>query len=439
MNTQLEQFVKKVDDRQATIGVVGMGYVGLPLAVAFAGKGFRVIGIDVDGDRVEKLQHCKSYLKHIPAAVFAPLVKEKRLTATTDFARAEECDAWIICVPTPLTEHREPDVSYIRDTVNSLAPYLGPGKLVSLESTTYPGTTDELVREILEGASDLKAGADYFLVYSPEREDPGNPTFHTRNIPKVVGGFTPDCLEAGRALYAAAVDQVVLVSGTRTAEMVKLFENIYRAVNIALVNELKLLCHRMEIDVWEVIQAASTKPFGFQAFWPGPGLGGHCIPIDPFYLTWKARQVDMNTRFIELAGEINTKMPYYVVDRIQYALNWKRKSLNGSNVLLLGVAYKPNVDDMRETPALKIMELLQKNGARIQYHDPYVPALQTTHPIPLDLTSTPLTATALKRADCVVVVTDHKDVDYKMVAHHADLVVDTRHVVPKSWGNVVDA
>ncbi len=439
MNTRLEQFVKKVEDRRTAIAVVGMGYVGLPLAVAFARQGMRVIGIDVDGDKVEKLTLGKSYLKHLPASDFAPLVKQKWLSATTDFARARECDAWIICVPTPLTEHREPDVSYIRDTVEALAPHLTRDKLVSLESTTYPGTTDELVRGILEEASGLKAGEDFYLVFSPEREDPGNPTFHTGNIPKVVGGYSPDCLVAGQALYRAAVDRVVPVSGTRTAEMVKLFENIYRAVNIALVNELKMLCHRMEIDVWEVIQAASTKPFGFQAFWPGPGLGGHCIPIDPFYLTWKARQVDMSTKFIELAGEINTNMPYYVVDRIQYALNWKRKSLNGSNVLLLGVAYKPNVDDMRETPALKIIELLQKHGARIQYHDPYVPALSCVHPIPLELGSTPLSASTLKSADCVVVITDHKDIDYKLVADHADLVVDTRHVVPKGWGNVVDA
>jgi len=435
----LEPFLKKVEKQDCVVGVVGLGYVGLPLAIAFAGKGFRVVGFDVDPKKPEHILQGRSYLKHIPAGSFEPHVRAGRLSATVDFTQVGECDALLICVPTPLTESREPDVSFVRDTCETLSKQLRRGQLVVLESTTYPGTTDELVREILQEGSGLQAGQDFFLVYSPEREDPGNPVYSTHNVPKVVGGLTPDCREAGSALYRAIVDEVVPVSSTQVAELVKLFENVYRAVNIALVNELKLLCQRMDLDVWEVIGAAKTKPFGFQAFWPGPGLGGHCIPIDPFYLAWKARQVDMTTRFVELAGEINTAMPYNVIARMQEALNARRKTLNGSSVLVLGVAYKRDVDDMRESPALKIIDLLLAADARVLYHDPHVPKLPPSRKFAFDLESSPLGADTLKAVDCVLVVTDHSDVDYDLVAKHADLVVDTRNVVSRERGNVVGA
>ena len=435
----LREFVRKVDERKCVVGVVGLGYVGLPLAIAFAGEGFRVVGFDIDPKKPEWIQGGRSYLKHIPVASFKAHVDAGRFSATQDFSQAAGCDALIICVPTPLTDNREPNVSFVRDTSGVLARNLHRGQMVALESTTYPGTTDELVREILQEGSGLQAGKDFFLVYSPEREDPGNPDYTTGNIPKVVGGLTPACLDAGRALYGAITEQVVPVSSTRVAEMVKLFENVYRAVNIALVNELKLLCQRMDMDVWEVVAAAETKPFGFQAFWPGPGLGGHCIPIDPFYLAWKARQVDMSTRFIELAGEINTSMPYHVLTRVQEALNARRKSLNGSSVLVLGVAYKRDVDDMRESPALKIIDLLIAADARVLYHDPYVAELPPTRKFKFDLKSSPLSPDTLKAVDCVLVVTDHAGVDYDMVAEYADIVVDTRNVVPRDRDNVTGA
>ena len=435
----LRRFVRKVEERECVVGVVGLGYVGLPLVIAFAEEGFRVVGFDIDPKKPEWIQGGRSYLKHIPAASFETHVRAGRLTATRDFSRAAECDALLICVPTPLTENREPNVSFVRDTAGVLSRHLHRGQMVALESTTYPGTTDELVRESLEEGSGLQAGKDFFLVYSPEREDPGNPDYSTRNIPKVVGGLTPACRDAGSALYGAITKRVVPVSSTKVAEMVKLFENVYRAVNIALVNELKLLCQRMDMDVWEVVAAAATKPFGFQAFWPGPGLGGHCIPIDPFYLAWKARQVDMSTRFIELAGEINTSMPYHVLTRVQEALNTRRKSLNGSSVLVLGVAYKRDVDDMRESPALKIIDLLIAADARVLYHDPHVPELPPTRKFKFDLKSSPLSPDTLTAVDCVLVVTDHRDVDYSLVAKHADLVVDTRNVVPRGRDNVIGA
>jgi UDP-N-acetyl-D-glucosamine dehydrogenase len=434
-----QEFLQKIDERRTVVGVVGLGYVGLPLAVAFARKGFRVVGLDIDPQKPRWLLEGRSYLKHIPASSFEPHVHTGRLTATTDFSQASRCDALLICVPTPLTDSREPDVSFVRETSRTLSGHLHRGQLVALESTTYPGTTDELVQKVLHSGSGLRAGEDYFLVYSPEREDPGNPVYSTHNIPKVVGGYTPECLKAGCALYGAVVETVVPVSSTRVAELVKLFENVYRAVNIAVVNELKLLCQRMGLDVWEVIGAAKTKPFGFQAFWPGPGLGGHCIPIDPFYLAWKARQVDMPTRFIELAGEINTSMPYHVIGRLQEALNARRKSLNGSSVLVLGVAYKRDVDDMRESPALKIIDLLIAADTRVLYHDPHVPELLPTRKFSFDLKSSPLSSDTLKAVDCVLVVTDHSAVDYDLVVEHADLVVDTRNVVPRRRGNVVGA
>lgn len=435
----LQSFIKKIESKEAVIGVVGLGYVGLPLAITFAKAGFHVIGFDTDPKKPACLHEGTCYLEHIPADVFYPLIQQKLLLATTDFSNINDVDAILVCVPTPLNQSREPDLSFVENSAKIIAQHLKKGQLFALESSTYPGTTDELVKPILEQESGLSAGKDFFLVFSPEREDPGNPTFHTNNIPKIVGGLTPSCLKAGVALYSAVVNTVVPTSSTRTAEMVKLFENIYRAVNIALVNELKLVSHRLNIDVWEVIQAAATKPFGFQAFWPGPGLGGHCIPIDPFYLTWKARQVDFSTRFIELAGEINTNMPYYVVDRISEALNQRRKSLNGSSVLVMGVSYKPNIDDMRESPALKIIELLQNKGARVLYHDPHVPVLPRTRKHSLDMKSALLTENLLRATDCVVVVTDHKNVDYDLIANNADLVVDSRHCVPKGKGNVVDA
>jgi UDP-N-acetyl-D-glucosamine dehydrogenase len=436
-NKHLTQLQKKLTTQTAQIGIVGLGYVGLPLAIAFADKGFTVLGLDVDPNKAESISAGRSYLKHIPKDRFAHHVTADRFSATTDFSKAADCDALIICVPTPLTDNREPDTSYIESTAHTLAKTLRPGQLIALESTTYPGTTDELLRGILEGESELTAGKDFFLVYSPEREDPGNPTYGTTNIPKVVGGYRPTCLKAGQALYASAVDTIVPVSSTRAAEMTKLFENIYRAVNIALVNELKLLCQRLDIDVWEVIEAASTKPFGFQAFYPGPGLGGHCIPIDPFYLTWKARQVDMSTRFIELAGEINTAMPYHVVNRVGDALNARKQALNGAIVLVLGVAYKPDVDDMRESPALKIIELLNERGAEVRYHDPHVPELTKSRKYDFDLKSVTLDDEALEAADCVLVVTNHRVIDYKRVANLSKIVVDTSGVVPKIHdGNV---
>jgi UDP-N-acetyl-D-glucosamine dehydrogenase len=435
----LREFLSKVDERKTVVGVVGLGYVGLPLAIAFAGKGFGVIGFDVDPQKPEWLLSGRSYLKHIPVDTFEPHVKAGRLTACTDFARTGECDALFICVPTPLTANREPDVSFVRDTARTLSENLRRGQLVVLESTTYPGTTDELVREVLQAGSGLTAGEDFFLVYSPEREDPGNPVYSTHNIPKIVGGYTPACREAGCALYGAIVEKVVPVSSTRVAELAKLFENVYRAVNIALVNELKLLCQQLGLDVWEVIAAAETKPFGFQAFWPGPGLGGHCIPIDPFYLAWKARQVNMSTRFVELAGEINTSMPAHVVARAREALNARDKNLRGAKVLVLGVAYKRDVDDMRESPALTIIDLLTAAGAQVLYHDPLVPELPPTRKFTFDLKSSPLSPELLKEMDCVLVVTDHRNVDYDLVAACADLVVDTRNVMPRERGNVVGA
>jgi len=435
----LNEFLAKVESRNAAVGIIGLGYVGLPLAITFGRAGFKVVGFDIDARKPACIEQGRCYLEHIKPESWMDLVNAGQLSATTDFSRCREMDAILVCVPTPLNESREPDLSFVESSARMVAPHLRQGALFALESSTYPGTTDELVQPILEEGSKLRAGRDFFLVFSPEREDPGNPNFGTKNIPKVVGGLTKACMQAGCALYNAAVEKVVPVESTRTAEMVKLFENIYRAVNIALVNETKMVCQRLQIDVWEVIKAAATKPFGFQAFWPGPGLGGHCIPIDPFYLTWKARQVDMSTRFIELAGEINTNMPYYVVDRVRDGLNDRRKSINGSSILILGVAYKRDIDDMRESPALKIIEILSTQGARVLYHDPHVPVLPRTRKYAFELKSADLNQDVVRAADCVVVVTDHKNVDYELIAKTADLVVDSRNVVPKGRGNVLDA
>jgi len=420
--------LEKLNRRQALVGVIGLGYVGLPLVLRFLEEGFPVLGFDTDPGKVEKLNRGESYIKHIAAHRLTEWVAgpDPRFRATHDLRRLGEPDALLICVPTPLTRHREPDLRYVEDTTRAIAAVLRPGQLISLESTTYPGTTEELMLPLL--APRGRVGEDFFLVFSPEREDPGNPTFGVKNIPKVVGGVTPACLQHGGALYQSIVDRVVPVSSPRAAEMSKLLENIYRAVNIALVNELKVLCLRMGIDIFEVIEAARTKPFGFQAFYPGPGLGGHCIPIDPFYLTWKAREYDFATRFIELAGEINTSMPYFVVDRIAEVLNRQGRPLKGSRLLVLGIAYKKDIDDNRESPGIKILDILLQRGAWVDYHDPYIPHCRGMRHYPhLDLASVPLTAETLASYDCAVLVTDHSAFDYPWIARHARLIVDTRN------------
>ncbi len=416
----------KIRKREAVIGVIGLGYVGLPLVIEFGRAGFRVVGFDTDERKVDDLNAGRSYIKHILSTRVEDLVNGKRFNATADFSLLGEADCIIICVPTPLNRHREPDLSYVHGTTDVIAKYLRKGQLIVLESTTYPGTTDEEMRAILE-ATGMKAGQDFYLAYSPEREDPNNNSFSTRTIPKVVGGYTGQCLRLADTLYSAIVDKTVPVSSTRVAEATKLLENIYRTVNIALVNELKVLFDRMDIDVWEVIEASKTKPFGFQAFYPGPGLGGHCIPIDPFYLTWKAREYDFNTRFIELAGEINTSMPYYVIERVVNALNERGKSIKSSKILVLGLAYKKNVDDTRESPSLKLIDLLMRRGADVDYNDPYVPRTVKLRKYDLKMTSVPLTEENLRGYDCVVVATDHSDYDYDFIVSNSSLVVDTRN------------
>lgn len=422
--------IGKIKNNSAKIGVIGLGYVGLPLVIEFCKKGFHVTGFDVDPKKVEALKKGKSYIKHISSKLIADCAKS--FTPTADFSKLSDMDCIIICVPTPLNKYREPDMTYVFNTTATLAKYLRRGQLISLESTTYPGTTDEDMRAILEKTG-LKAGKDFYLAFSPEREDPNNKDFSTSTIPKVVGGYTPKCLKVAKALYDTIVIKTIPVSSTKVAEATKLLENIYRAVNIALVNELKMLFDRMGIDVWEVIDAAKTKPFGFQAFYPGPGLGGHCIPIDPFYLTWKAKEYDFSTRFIELAGEVNTNMPYYVVRKASDALNSSKKALNGSKILVLGVAYKKDVDDKRESPALKIMELLQSEGATVQYHDPFVPHCKSLRHYPeIDMASTKLTSQTLKKADLVLLVTDHSALDYSFIEKYARLIVDSRNVFEKN-------
>ncbi len=421
-----EQLRSRIDLRTARVGIVGLGYVGLPLAETFAWGGYPVLGFDVDPDKVAALKRGASYIGHICAERVAELVGSGRFDATTDAERFRDVDAIIICVPTPLTEAREPDLSYVVATAESIRPHLRPGQLVVLESTTYPGTTEELLRPILEETG-LRAGVDFFLAYSPEREDPGNRDFATRNIPKVVGGVNAVSRDLAVALYEPIVEGVVPVSSAGVAEACKILENTYRAVNIALVNELKVVFDAMGIDVWEVIAAAKTKPFGFQAFYPGPGLGGHCIPIDPFYLTWAARRCGLHTRFIELAGEINTAMPHHVVARVAEALNEQGKPLKDSRVCLLGVAYKKDVDDPREAPAFTILELLQRRGAVVAYNDPHVPRLPRMRHHRIRLDSQPLSAEFLADQDCVVIVTDHSAYDYGFVVRHSRLVVDTRN------------
>jgi UDP-N-acetyl-D-glucosamine dehydrogenase len=432
----------RIEERIAIVGVIGLGYVGLPLTCAAAEAGLRVAAFDVDAEKVARLRRGDSYLRHLPSERIAKIRADEstvedmatgkpsgRFVPTTDFADIRFCDAVVICVPTPLTEGREPDLSYVISTAESIQRNMRPGQLIVLESTTYPGTTDEAVVPILE-RSGLKCGEQFWLAFSPEREDPGNPNFKTETIPKVVGGVTHEAGDLAANLYRCFIGNVVPVSSARVAESAKLLENIFRAVNIALVNELKMLFDRMEIDVWEVIDAAATKPFGFMRFTPGPGLGGHCIPIDPFYLTWKARHYDFSTRFIELAGEINTAMPYYVVERVVEALGRSGRALNGSRVLVLGVAYKPDVDDLRESPALKIIEILEARGASVAYNDPHVPSLQARRvrgygTIPL--VSTALSREVLSEADCVLIATDHSAYDYSAIVEASRLVVDSRN------------
>jgi UDP-N-acetyl-D-glucosamine dehydrogenase len=420
------QLMSRLELRTARVAVIGLGYVGLPLAETFAAGGYPVVGFDIDAEKVKKLQTGRSYIRHISSERVVELLRSGHFEATTDPACFEGVDAIVICVPTPLTEAREPDLSYIVSTGEMIAPHLRPGHLVVLESSTFPGTTEEVLRPILE-KSGLRAGKDFFLAYSPEREDPGNAHFSTRTIPKVVGGIDATSRDLAVALYGPVVEGVIPVSSTQVAEACKILENTYRAVNIALVNELKVVLDAMGIDVWEVIAAAKTKPFGFQAFYPGPGLGGHCIPIDPFYLTWAARKYGVSTRFIELAGEVNTAMPEYVVRRIADALNDHGKPVKGSRVCVLGVAYKKDVDDPRESPAFPILEMLQKRGAHVSYNDPYVPELPAMRHHSIRLPSSPLTEEFLSVQDCVVIVTDHSNYNYDWIVQHAPLVIDTRN------------
>ncbi|MDR3416671.1 MAG: nucleotide sugar dehydrogenase [Nevskia sp.] len=429
--------LQRIRSHTAVVGVVGLGYVGLPLALRFAEAGIKTVGFDIDPEKPRKLAAATSYINYIPDAAIAAALAAG-FEATTDFARSRDADALIICVPTPLDRHREPDLSYVLDTARELARHLRAGQLVSLESTTYPGTTDEELKPVLESTG-LKVGTDVFLVYSPERQDPGNKRYDTRNIPKLVGGCTAACREIGEALYALAVDRVVPVSSTRVAELAKLLENIHRAVNIGLVNELKMVADRMGLDIFEVIDAAATKPFGFVPYYPGPGLGGHCIPIDPFYLTWKAREYGVHTRFIELAGEINHAMPEWVLHKTTEALNQRGKAVRGSRILILGIAYKKNVDDLRESPALELLERLQQLGAEVDYSDPHIPAIPPLRRGHIPLSSVALTPAVLAASDAVIIAADHDAFDYAAIAAHAPTVIDTRGVYRRPGANIVRA
>jgi len=435
---------RRFRDKTAVVGIVGMGYVGMPLALAAWTAGYRVVGFDVDPGKVASINAGRSYIKHIPGVEIAAAVKDNRLRATADFAEIAAVHAVIICVPTPLTAHREPDLTFVEKTTEAIAPHLRPGHLIVLESTTWPGTTDEVMRPILERGG-LKSGKDFFLAFSPEREDPGNPVHATHSIPKVVGGDDPTALKLAQTLYGNIVAGTVPVSSTRTAEAVKLTENIFRAVNIALVNELKTVYDAMGIDIWEVIEAAKTKPFGFMPFYPGPGLGGHCIPIDPFYLTWKAREFDISTRFIELAGEINTAMPHYVVDRVARELDHRfGRGMRGARILIAGIAYKKNVEDIRESPAFKLIDLIEARGATTAYYDPHVPEIPRTreHPHVAGRPRIAWSEEELRKYDVALIATDHDGVDYATLARCVPLVVDTRNACARagvSGGNVVKA
>lgn len=433
----MDTLLSRLNSKKSVIGIVGLGYVGLPLALRYAEEGFSVLGFDIDAAKIQKIEAGQSYIEHIPESA-VKAVAGKTFHATTDFAKITSVDAIILCVPTPLNKYREPDLSFVLDTMDSVIPYLRSGQVVSLESTTYPGTTDEELKPRIESRG-LTVGKDVYLVFSPEREDPGNPNFSTRTIPKVVGGYSRECLEVGLALYGGVIDRVVPVSSTKAAEMTKLLENIHRAVNIGLVNEMKIVADRMGIDIHEVIDAAATKPFGFVAYRPGPGIGGHCIPIDPFYLTWKAREYGIHTRFIELAGEINSAMPDYVLKKIADALNERQKSVKGSRVLVLGISYKKNIDDMRESPSVFLMERLRDNGAVIDYADPHVPVFPKMREHRFDLKSVVLDAKTVASYDCVVVATDHDKFDYEMILKNSVLVVDTRGKFRQSASNLVKA
>jgi UDP-N-acetyl-D-glucosamine dehydrogenase len=433
----LANLISRLDQRKATIGIVGLGYVGLPLMLRYVDVGFRVLGLDIDLEKVNKLNRGQSYIEHVPTEAIA-LARSKGFEATADFTRASEPDALIICVPTPLNTYREPDLSFVLNTMDSLVPYMRGGQIVSLESTTYPGTTEEELQPRIESRG-FKVGENVFLVFSPEREDPGNPSFETRTIPKICGGTTPECLRAGIALYRPAIDKVIPVSSTRAAELTKLLENIHRAVNIGLVNEMKIIADKMDIDIHEVIRAAATKPFGFTAYYPGPGLGGHCIPIDPFYLTWKARQYGLHTRFIELAGEINSDMPHWVIGKVTDALNERARSIKNSKVLVLGIAYKKNVDDMRESPSVELMEILRDKGAEVAYSDPHVPVFPKMREHHFDLKSVSLSAESIASYDVVLLATDHSAFDYDLIQKNAKLIIDTRGVYLDPLPNVVKA
>jgi UDP-N-acetyl-D-glucosamine dehydrogenase len=418
--------IEKIRARKATVGIIGLGYVGLPLAVELARAGFHVIGFDVIAEKVERVNAGDSYIKDVATPVLAEVVRSGRLRASSDFSLLRQCDTVEICVPTPLRKTRDPDISYIVSAVEEIAKYKHPGMLVVLESTTYPGTTEEVIMPMLEDEN-FRVGRELHLAFSPERVDPGNPKFNTSNIPKVVGGVTPACTQVAAALYEQALASVVPVSNARVAETVKLLENTFRSVNIGLVNEIALMCNKMEIDVWEVIRAAATKPFGFMPFYPGPGLGGHCIPIDPFYLSWKAKLAGFEARFIELAGQINGSMPEYVVTRVMEALNQRRRALNGSRVLVMGVSYKANIDDVRESPAIDVMRLLRKHGADVVYHDTWANA-RDHEIVEANVPSVEMTPGVISGCDCAVIVTGHENVDYRMLLEHIPVVVDTRNV-----------
>ena len=435
--SHIDNLVARLERREARIGIIGLGYVGLPLALRYSSVGYPVLGFDIAGDKVERLNNGETLIEHIPSTA-VQAARQAGFEATTEFSRAGECDALVVCVATPLNNYREPALSFVINTLESLTRYMRPGQVVSLESTTYPGTTDEEVAPRV-AANGAVVGRDIFVVYSPEREDPGNPDFSTHSIPKVCGGVTPDCLRAGMALYGQVIDRVVPVSSTRAAELTKLLENIHRAVNIGLVNEMKIVADRMGIDIHEVIGAAATKPFGFVPYYPGPGLGGHCIPIDPFYLTWKAREFGLHTRFIELAGEVNSAMPDYVVSKLTAALNERRKAVKGSRVLVLGIAYKKNVDDMRESPSVMIMEKLRDLGAEVAYSDPHIPVFPTMREHHFDLRSVALDPDIVGSYDAVLLATDHDRFDYGMIHAHAALIVDARGKFAEPSSHIVKA
>jgi UDP-N-acetyl-D-glucosamine dehydrogenase len=422
---------QKIETKEAKIGMIGLGYVGLPLLLEFVDAGFHCVGFDVDEKKISTLEDKKTYIKHISSEKIARIIESGRLRVTVDFSGLADVDCIVVAVPTPLDKHQQPDLSYITQTSETIARYLRKGQLAVLESSTWPGTTEEVMRPILE-KSGLKCAQDFYLAFSPEREDPNNPQYSTKTIPKVVGANDSYSLDCAVALYDAVIVETVPVSSSQAAEATKLLENIFRSVNIALVNEMKIILDRMGIDVWEVIKAASTKPFGFMPFYPGPGLGGHCIPIDPFYLTWKAKEFDMPTRFIELAGEINTHMPYWVVEKVVEALNGVEKSLKNANLLILGAAYKKDVDDMRESPTLKLIEILEEKGARVSYNDPYIPVMPRVRKYQFDMKSVDLTPKTLQSYDAVIVSTDHSSYDYDFIVTHAKLVIDTRNAT----GNV---